>query len=144
MKEEIIDNVEILNIVIEIKILIIEGRYSNDSIKDFQKDFPEEIIKIGETLFNCIGENDLETLNTEVSDTKWKYLTKKLAYPYEHFVCLKDYQKHVNNSKKEDLFNKLKNDYPSDKERETTKMIIMLFENKNGELTQPHVFLRNL
>ena len=29
-----------------------------------------------------MGEHDLKTLKTEFPD-KWKYLTKKLAYPYE-------------------------------------------------------------
>ena len=42
---------------------------------------------------------------------KWKYLTKKLAYPYEYFNSADDYQKSVDNLKKEDCFSKLKNDY---------------------------------
>ena len=48
-----------------------------------------------------------------------------------------DYQKPVDNLKKEDFFSKLKNDYSSDKEIERTKEIIELFDIKNGEeLTQ--------
>ena len=55
---------------------------------------------------------------------KWKYLTKKLAYPYEYFHCLDDYQKLVDNLKKEYFFSKLKNGYPDDDEIERTKEII--------------------
>ena len=45
LKEKIVDNDEILNIVFEIKILFKEDRYENDCIKDLKKDYPEEIIK---------------------------------------------------------------------------------------------------
>ena len=31
-----------------------------------------------------MGENDLKFLKTEFPDS-WKYLTKNLGYPYEHF-----------------------------------------------------------
>ena len=44
-----------------------------------------------------------------------------------------DYQKPVDNLKKEDFFIKLKNDYPGDKEEERTKEIIKRFITKNGE-----------
>ena len=56
MEEEIDDNEEIFNIVIEIKILLKEEKYKNDSIKVLRKVFPEEILKLGETLLNYIGE----------------------------------------------------------------------------------------
>ena len=92
-------------------------------------------------------------MKTEFPDT-WKCLTKKLAYPYEISNSLDDYKKNVDNSKKEDFFSKLKNDYPSDKETEWTKEVIKLFDSKTGEeLTQLylklmfyylHVCLRNL
>ena len=59
--------------------------------------------------------------------------TKKLAYPYQCFNSLNDYQKPVDNLKKEDFFSKLKNDYPSDIEIERRKEIIKLFNIKNGE-----------
>ena len=54
-----------------------------------------------------MGENDLKILKTGFPD-KWKYLTKKLAYPYEFFNCIEDYQKPVDNLKKEYFFSKLK------------------------------------
>ena len=79
-----------------------------------------------------MGENDLKILKTGFPD-KWKYFTKKLAYPYEYFNCIDDYQKPVDNLKKEDFFSKLKNGYPDDNEIERTKGIIKLFKIKNGE-----------
>ena len=39
---------------------------------------------------------------------KWKYVIKKLAYPHEFLNCIEDYQKPVDNLKKEDFFSKLK------------------------------------
>ena len=66
-------------------------------------------------------------------------MTKKLAYPYEFFNSIKDYEKPVNNINKEDFFSKLKNGYPDDEEIKRTKEIIKLFNNKNGEeLTEIH------
>ena len=79
-----------------------------------------------------MGENDPNNLKTEFPE-KRKYLTKKLAYPYEYFNCIEDYQKPVDNLKKEDFFSKLKNDCPSDEEIERTKEIIKFFNIKNGE-----------
>ena len=38
-----------------------------------------------------MGENNLNFLKTEFPD-KWKYLTEKLAYPYEYFNSLDDYK----------------------------------------------------
>ena len=58
-----------------------------------------------------MGEKDLKFLKTEFPD-EWKYLNKKLAYPYEYFNSLDDYQNSVENSKKEDFFSKLKNKCP--------------------------------
>ena len=66
-----------------------------------------------------------------------KYLTRKLAFPYEHFNSIDDYQKPVDNLKKENFFSKLKNGYPDDEEIERTKEIRKRFNIKNGEeLTQ--------
>ena len=79
-----------------------------------------------------MGENDPKLLKTEFPD-KWKYLTKKLAYPYEFSNCIEDYQKPVDNLKEGDFFTKLKNDDPSDEEIERTKEIIKLFNINNGE-----------
>ena len=80
-------------------------------------------------------ENDQKILKTEFPN-KWKYLTEKLAYPYEYFDSLDDYQKPVDNLKKENFFSKLKNDYPTDKEIERTKKITKIFDIKKGELTE--------
>ena len=125
LKEEIVDNDEILDIVKEI---VEEDR----TIKDLKKDYPNEIKNLEEALLNYMGENDLKILKKEFPD-KWKYLTKKLAYPYEFFNCIEDYQKPVDNLKKEDFFSKLKNGYPDDEEIERTKEIIKIFDIKNGE-----------
>ena len=79
-----------------------------------------------------MGENDLKSLKTGFPD-KWKHLTKKLAHPYEFFNSIEDYQKSVNDLKKEDFFSKLKNGYPDDEEIERTMDSIKLFNIKNGE-----------
>ena len=68
---------------------------------------------------------------------KWQNLNKKLAYPYECFNNINDYEKSVNDLKKEDFFSKLKNEYPNDDEIERTKEIIEIFNIKDGgELTK--------
>ena len=69
-----------------------------------------------------MGENDLKILETGFPD-KWKYLTKKLAYPYDFFNCIEDYQEPVDNLKKEDVFIKFKNKCPDDEEIERTKEV---------------------
>ena len=135
-EEEIVDNNELLNIVSEIKMLDTEDKYKNDSIKDLKKDYPNEIEKLEEALHNYMGENDLKILKTGFPN-KWKYLTKKLAYPYEFFNCIEDYQKPVDKLTNEDFFSKLKNICPDYEEIERTKENIKIFDIKNGEqLTQ--------
>ena len=124
-RKEIVDNDEIMNFFNEIGV-------KNRTIEDLKKDYPKEIKKLEEVLLNYIEENDLKLLKTEFLD-KWKYLLKKSAYPYEYFKSIDDYQKPVDNLKKEDFFSKLKNDYPSDKEKERRKEIIKRFNIKNGE-----------
>ena len=125
LKEEIVDNDEILNIVNE----IIEN---DKTIKDLK----EEIKKLEEALLDYMGENDLKILKTEFSD-KWKFLTKKLAYPYEYFNSIDDYNKTVDNLEKKDFFSKLKNKCPNDEEIERTMDIIERFNIKNGvQLTE--------
>ena len=89
LKEEIVDNDEILKIVIE----IVED---DKTIKDLKKDYPDEIKKLEEALLIYMGEKDLKLLKTGFPDT-WKNLTKKLAYPYEFFKSIEDYQKPVDN-----------------------------------------------
>ena len=87
-------------------------------------------------LVKNLDEDEFKSLKKEFPD-KWQYLNKKLAYPYQYFNSIDDYQKPVDNLKKEDFFNKLKNDYPDDDEIERTKQIIKLFDIKNGaELTK--------
>ena len=125
LKKEIVDNDEILDIVNE----IVED---DRTIKDLKKDYPDEINKLEEALLDYMGENDLKILKTGFPD-KWKYLTKKLAYPYEYFNSIDDYQKPVDNLEKKDFFSKLKNKCPDDEEVERTKDIIKRFKIKNGE-----------
>ena len=131
-EKEIVDNDEVLKNVNETKMLIKEDRCKNDSTKDLKKDYLDKIKKLEEALLDCMGENDLKILKTGFPD-KWKYLNKKLAYPYEFFNCIEDYQKPVDNLKKENFFSKLKNGYPSDEEIERTKEIIKIIDIKNGE-----------
>ena len=83
-------------------------------------------------LVENLDEDDFKNLKKEFPD-KWPYLNKKLAYPYEYFNSIDDYQKPVVNLKKEDFFSKLKNNYPVDEEIERTKEIIEIFNIKNGE-----------
>ena len=125
LKEESADNDGILDIIIE----IIE---EDKTIKELKKDYPDKIKNLEESLLIYIGENDVELLKMEIPD-KWKYLTKKLAYLYEFFNCVEDYQKPVNNLKKEDFFSKLKNKYPDDEETQRTKQIIEKTNIRNGE-----------
>ena len=125
LKEEVVDNDEILNIVSK----IVED---DRTIEYLKKDYPDEIKNLEEALLDYIGENDLKLLKTGFPD-KWKYLTKKLAYPYEYFNSIDDYQKPVDNLEKKDFFSKLKNKCPDDEEIEKTMDIINIFNIKNGE-----------
>ena len=87
------------------------------------------------------GENDPKILKTEFPD-KWKYLTEKLAYPYEYSNTNDDCQKPVDNLKQESFFSKLKVKCPADEEIERTGEFIKKFNNKNGEeITQ--LFLKS-
>ena len=138
---EIVDYDEILNLVNQTKRIIQEDTYNSDSIEDLKKDYPCKIKKLDETLLKYIGGKDLKILKIEFPDN-WKHLIKNIAFPYEYFKNLDDYQKTVDNLKKEDLFSKLKNDYPSDKEGEKTKEISNLFNVKNGEHLS-HLYLRS-
>ena len=141
LEEEIVDNDEISNIVYEIKILITENKYKKDPIKDLKKYYPDKSEKIEEALPNYTGENDPKLLKTGFLD-KWKNLTKKFAYPYECFNSIDDYQKPVDDLKKEDFFSKLKNNCPDDEEIERLLNIIKRFNIQNGEeLTE--IFLKS-
>ena len=125
LKKEIDDNDEILNIVDKIE-------EDDRTIEDLKKGYPEEIKNLEKALLDYMGENDLKILKTGFPD-KWKYLTKKLAYPYEYFNSIDDYQKPVNNLKKEHFFSELKNKCPDDEEIERTMDINKRFNMKNGE-----------
>ena len=80
-------------------------------------------------LVKILNEDDFKILKKEFPD-KWHYLNEKLAYPYEYFNNINDYQKPDNNLKKEDFFSKLKNKYPDDEEIQRTKEIIEIFDIK--------------
>ena len=89
-----------------------------------------------DSLVKNLDKNDFEILKTEFPD-KWHYVNKKLAYPYEHFNCIDDYQQPVINLENKDFFSKLKNKYPDDKDIDRTREIIKKFNIKNGkELTE--------
>ena len=125
LKEEIVDNDEILNAINEIM-------EDDETIKDLKKNYPDKIKNLEEALLDYMGENDQKILKKGLPD-KWKFLTKKLAYPYEYFNSIDDYEKPVNNLKKEHFFSKLKNGYPDDEEIQRTMDIIKRFNFRNGE-----------
>ena len=100
LKEEIVDNDEVWNVVDE----TVE---EDKTFKDLKKDYPDKIKKLEEALLDYRGENDLKILKTGFP-YKWKLLTKELAYPYEFFNSIEDFQKPVENIQKEHFFNKLK------------------------------------
>ena len=116
LKEEIVDNDEILDTVNK----IVEEDKTN---KDLKKDKPNENKSSEEALLIFIGENSIKILKTGFPN-KWIYLTKKLAYQYEYFNSIEDYQKPVDNLKKEHFFSKLKNRCPDDEETQRTMDII--------------------
>ena len=125
MKEECVDNDEILDIV--------NKKVEDDkTINDLKKDYPNEIKNLEEALLDYRRENDLKILKSGFP-VKWKYLTKKLAYPYDFFNCIEDYRKPIDNLKKEDFVSKLKNKCPDDEEIQRTMDIIDKFKIKNGE-----------
>ena len=76
--------------------------------------------------------DDYEILKNEFPD-KWDYLNEKLVYPYEFFSSIDDYEKQVDNLKKEDFFSKLKNACPNAEKIERTREIMEKFDNKNRE-----------
>ena len=88
-------------------------------------------------LVKKLHKDDFKILKKEFPD-KWQCLNKNLAYPYEYFNSIEDYQKPVDNLIKEDFFSNLKIDYPDDEEIERTKQnIVNLFNIKSGkELTK--------
>ena len=80
--------------------------------------------------------DELTLLKKEFSDN-WGLLSKKLAYPYEYFKSLDDYDLSVTILVREDYFSRLKNGYPEDSEIQRTNGIIDTFKIKTGkELTE--------
>ena len=135
LKKEVIGGDKILNIIIELENMIDKTK-RNKSISDLKKKYPDKINELEEAFLDYIGENDLKLLKTEFPD-KWRYLTKKLAYPYEYFNSIEDYEKPVNKLENKDFFSKLKNKCSDDKEIDRTREIIKKFNIKDGkELTQ--------
>ena len=108
LKEENVDNDELMNIVNEIKKLFKEDRYNNDSIEELKNVYPVENEKLEEALLDYMGEIDPKSLKTDFLWNKWMCLIEKLAYPYEYFKRFKDYQKPVDNLTNENFFSKLK------------------------------------
>ena len=125
LKEEMVDNDETLDIVNK----IVED---DSTIEDLKRDYPGNIKNLEGALLNYMGENDPKILKTGVPD-KWKYLTKKLSYPYEYLSSMDDYQKPVDNLKKEYFFSKLKNKCPDAEQIERTMENIKRFNIKKGE-----------
>ena len=124
MKKEIIDN-EILDIGDKVE-------EEDKTVGELKRDYPIGVRNLEEALLDYMGENDLKFLKTGFPD-KWKYSTKKLAYPYEYFNSIEDYQKQVKNLKKENFFSKLKNKCPDDEEIQRTMDINEKINIKNGE-----------
>ena len=134
-KKEVFGDDKILNIINELENMIDKTK-RNKSISDLKKKYPDKINELEEAFLDYIGENYLKLLKTEFPD-KWRYLTKKLAYPYEYFNSIEDYDKPVDNLENKDFFSKLKNKCPDDSEIDRTREIIKKFNIKDGkELTE--------
>ena len=135
LKKEVIGDDKILDIINELENMIDKNK-KNKSISDSKKKYPDKINELEEAFLDYIGENDLKILKTEFPD-KWRYLTKNIAYPYEYFNSIEDYNKPVDNLENRDFFSKLKNKCPDDNEVDRTREIIKKFNIKDGkELTE--------
>ena len=131
LKKEFIGDDRILNINNELENMIGKTK-KNKSISDLKKKYPDKINELEEPFLDYIEENDLKILKTEFPD-KWRYLTKKLAYPYECFNSIEDYDKPVDNLENKDFFSKSKNKCPDNNEIDRTREIIKKFNIKDGE-----------
>ena len=103
LKKEVNGDDKILNIINELENMIDKNKRKK-SISDLKKKYPNKIDELEEAFLDYIGENDLKRIKTEFPD-KWKYLTKKLAYPYDYFNSIEDYNKPVDNLENLDLDN---------------------------------------
>ena len=122
LKKEVIGDDNIININNELENMIDKTK-RNQSISTLNKKYPDKINELEEVLLDYMGEHDLKILKKEFPD-KWKNLTKKIAYPYEYFNSIEDYNKPVNNLENKDFFSKLENKCPVDKEIDRTREII--------------------
>ena len=95
MKKEVVGDDKILNNINELEKMIDKNK-RNKSISDSKKKYPDKINKLEEAFLDYIGDNDLKILKTEFPD-KWRYLTKKLAYRYQYFNSIEDYNKPFDN-----------------------------------------------
>ena len=135
MKKEVFGDDKILNIISDLENMIDKTK-RNQLISTLKKRYPDKINELEEAFLDYIGENDLKILKTEFPD-KWRYLTKKLAYPYEYFNTIEDYNKPVDNLENKDFFSKLKNKCPDDNKIDRTREINKKFKIKDGkELTE--------
>ena len=135
LKKEVFGDDKILNIINELEDLIDKSK-RNQSISTLKKKYPDKINELEEAFLDYQGENDLKILKTEFPD-KWRYLTKKLAYPYEYFNNFEDYNKPVDKLENKDFFSKLKNKCPDNEQIDRTREIIKKFGIKDGkELTE--------
>ena len=66
-----------------------------------------------------LNNDDFISLKKESPD-KWEFLNEKLAYPNEFFDNIDDYQKPVNDLKKEALYSNVRNFFPDDSEMKRT------------------------
>ena len=135
MRKEVIGDDKLLNFINELE-NVIDKTKRNQSISTLKKKYPDKVNELEEALPNYMGEHDLKILKTGFPD-KWNYLNKKLAYPYEYFNSIEDYQKPVENLENKNFFSKLKNKCPDDIEIDRTREIIKKFNIKDGkELTE--------
>ena len=132
LKKEVNGDDKIINIIED----LINISDKDQTINTLKEKYPDKINKLEEMLLDYMGEHDLKLLKTQFPDN-WKYLTKKLAHPYEYFNSVEDYQKPVDNLENKHFFSKLKNKCPDDIKIDRTREIIKKFNIKDGkELTE--------
>ena len=111
-------NEEYISVRYGCKIFIDSYRFLSSSLDHLLKNFDED---------------DFIIFKKEFPDNR-NLLNKKLAHPYEFFDEIEDYEKPVDNLKKQYFFSRLKNKCPDDNEIERTKQIVKIFKIKKGEL----------
>ena len=79
-----------------------------------------------EKLAESLNDQDYIRLKQQFPN-QWMILKKKLAYPYEYYKSLEDYEKPIHEllkSGKEAFYSKIKNKYPSQEEIDRINQII--------------------